>query len=184
MHARRFDSIEKRARQHVHRSLTDVEKRTEKFCAEPRNVQVVTLALLDERSTLNGSGFLSAAFAPSIAVAGALVTVVVSLSIADYNNLSAALLKLTDPVTGKVHGMSSGTYNAAIVSISRPLAWVAVAIVVLVALLVIGSRATDRRRATAVAWTRIFESHLLAPKAVKSSPRGWRVRFQRVTGIP
>jgi hypothetical protein len=173
MMKRHGESIEVRAKRHLYPSVIDVERRVEEFRREPRDVQIVALALLDRRIASNGPGFLSAAFAPSIALVGAIVTVVVSLSIAEYNNLSAALLKLTDPATGKVHGISSVELKASLAIITQPLAWVAFVIAVLVAILLMVTRDADNRRASATAWVRIFEAQPV-PAHGSSGESVWR----------
>jgi hypothetical protein len=160
MRPARRTRIEVRARSHIHSSVRDVPLRAKDFRSEPYEVKLATLALLDARRSMAGPGFLSAAFAPSIALAAALITLFVSLSLAEYSSLSAAVLKLTDAKTGTVHGISNKAYQVDVGQIAQPLAIVVVVVILAIFAIVAMAWLIDKRRSTAIAWIRIFEAQV------------------------
>jgi hypothetical protein len=157
---------------HLHGDVQRVAEREVAFRAESPEVKAEVRALLDQRFAKYSGGFLSAALSPLVAVAIAIATVITTFALASYTGLNEALVKLTDPATGLVHGMTRAQLSDSVRLIVQPLFYVGLFAVVAGWGVIAFSRSQDRKRAVAYAWIKVFqEQSVISRNGERSATR-------------
>lgn len=141
---------------HIHDNFDDLEGRLSAFDRSSRSVQTAVVARLDQRIAFNEVGHFTAGASAFIAGAVGILAAIAAISLAGYNGFLAAIVKLTDPSSGVIQGISSTQSVATIRELISPIA-IGIGVVALLLLLnMMLGRWRDNRRATAIAWRNLY----------------------------
>ncbi|MFF1877883.1 hypothetical protein [Leifsonia sp. NPDC058230] len=151
------DAVQRSAIAHLYNDLQDMDRRIATFLAAAPTVQRQVLRELEYRNEIRQPGNSSPALTGLITAVGTIVTLVVGFYLAIFNGWFGMLTVLTDPTTGKIHGVTEAQSNSFIGSV-LPNALLFCGLLIGIGYLAVRfARSRDRARATSQVWHRAFE---------------------------
>jgi hypothetical protein len=141
---------------HIHENFDGLEAKLQAYDRSSRAVRAAVLARLDQRIAVNEVGHFTAGASALIAGAVGILAAIVAISLAGYNGFLAAIVKLTNPTSGSVKGISSAQTSAIVRELMSPIALGIGFVILLLLINVIVGRWRDERRATAIAWRNLY----------------------------
>lgn len=150
------DAVQRQAEKHIYSDLMYLESRTRLFLEAPPQVRTQVLAELSARAEMREAGARAPAATTFIVVVGTSATVFTALMVAIIGGFFTTLVPLVDPKTGKIHGISQGTFAQVLSTTALVVGLVALVSLVAAALAWAAARKQDRDRAMYRAWLEIY----------------------------
>jgi hypothetical protein len=142
---------------HIHADLDRLRERLEQYDRAPKVVRAAVIARLDQRISFNEVGHTTAGLSALLAGLVGVLAAFVGISITGYSGFLSAVLKLTNPATGHITGITQAQTASTVESLFAPVGGVLVVLVGLLLANILFGRWRDGRRAIAIAWRNLYK---------------------------